>query len=121
MGPGNGMKPRIAKQDLVALPLAVRMLYQRVYGALPPPAHLVERLNGLAYCLARSGDVYAIDPGKEAPRRLSRREIAAGHFRNGGKELHFIDERAPIVQIGVTRRCVEKAVTALLNQAVAEQ
>jgi len=103
------MKPKIAKQDLIALPLAARMLYQRVYGALPPQTHLAERLNGLAYRLARTGDVYAIEPGKDAPRRLSRREIAAGHFRNGGKELHFTDERGPIVHIGVTRRCIEKA------------
>jgi hypothetical protein len=109
------MTLRISKQDLIAVPLAARMLYQRAYGALPPEPHLAERLNGLAYRLARIGAVYAIEPGKDAPRRLSRREIACGHFRHGGKELHFLDERAPIVDIGVTRQCLEKALTAFFT------
>jgi hypothetical protein len=97
------MTLRLSKRDLIAVPLVVRMLYQRAYGALPTEAHLAERLNGLAYSLAQTGAIM--------------RSSLGGHFRYGGKKLHFVDERAPIVRIGVTRQCVEKAVTALRNQA----
>jgi hypothetical protein len=107
----------ISKQDLVSLPFAARTVYQRAYGTAPPDAHLAERLNGLAYCLAQTGAVYAMDERLSAPRRLSREELASAHFRHGGKELHFLDDRAPILEIGVTRECMDKAVTALINQA----
>jgi hypothetical protein len=109
---------RISKDELIPVPLAVRIVYQRAYGAAPPEAHLSERLNGLAYRLARHGRVYAIAAKGMPPRRLSREEIASGHFRHGGRELHFLDERAPLLHIGVTQDCIEKAVRALLfNQA----
>ena len=107
----------ISKQDLVSLPFAARTVYQRAYGAAPPDAHLDERLNGLAYRLAQWGGVYAMDERMSTPRRLSREELANGHFRHGGKELHFLDERAPILEVAVTRDCMDKAVTVLMNQA----
>jgi hypothetical protein len=108
----------ISKHELIPVPLAARIVYQRAYGEAPPQAHLSERLNGLAYRLASHGRVYAIAAKGAPPRRLSREEIAAGHFRHGGRELHFLDERAPLLHIGVTQECIEKAVKALLlNQA----
>jgi hypothetical protein len=96
--------------------LAARMLYQRAYGDPPPEPHLDERLNGLAYVLARSGGMYAIEHGRRSPRRVSRDEVASGHFRRGGRELHFLDERAPLVELGVTPACIAKAVDALLTE-----
>jgi hypothetical protein len=107
----------ISKHELVPLPLAARIVYQRAYGALLPEVHLTDRLNGLAYYLAGLGRVYAIEDNTSAPRWLSGDEIASGHFRNGAKELHFLDERAPLLHIGVTQECIERAVNALLNQA----
>lgn len=91
------------------------MLYQRVHGALPPEPHLADRLNGLAYRLACLGGLYAIGGKHSAPRRLSREEVARGYFRNGARELHFLDERAPILQIGVTQESIERAARALLT------
>jgi hypothetical protein len=111
------MTVRVSKRELIAIPLAARMVYQRAYGRLPPQPHLAERLNGLAYCLAQAGGVYVIEKGAAAPRRLSADEIACGHFRNGGRELHFLDERTPIFHLGVTESCLEKAVRALVGQA----
>jgi hypothetical protein len=96
--------------------LAARMLYQRAYGDAPPEAHLDERLNGLAYVLARSGGMYAMEEGRKSPRRVSRDEMASGHFRHGARELHFLDERAPLAHIGVTPACIAKAVEALLAE-----
>jgi hypothetical protein len=108
----------ISKHDLIPVPLAARIVYQRAYGAGPPEAHLSDRLNGLAYCLASVGGVYAIEEDKTKPRPLSSDEIACGHFRNGGKELHFLDQRAPVLHLGVTRECIEKAVRAIALQGI---
>jgi hypothetical protein len=102
------------KPELIPVAFAARMLYEQAYGASPPDAHLIDRLNGLAYWLARYGEVYATDARRAAPRRLSPEDIARGHFRHGGSELHFLDERAPIVQLAVTRECIENAVKGLL-------
>ena len=94
--------------------LAARAVYEQAFGAALPDAHLLDRLNGLAYCLARFGRVYAIDQRRPTPRRLSSEEIACGHFRHGGRELHFLDERAPILHLAVTPECIDKAVKGLL-------
>ncbi len=94
--------------------LAARAVYEQAYGAALPDPHLLDRLNGLAYCLARFGRVYAIDERRATPRRLSAEEIACGHFRHGGKELHFLDQRAPIRHLAVTRECIDRAVKGLL-------
>jgi hypothetical protein len=112
------MAARISKHDLIPVPLAARMVYQRAYGASPPEAHLEERLNGLAYRLASAGGVYAMEGPKSGPRRLSPGEIASGHFRNGGQELHFLDERAPIRHLGVTQECIEQAVRAIALEGI---
>ena len=102
-----------SKLDLVPLALAARMVYQRAYGMPPPEPHLADRLNGLAYSLARLGSLYAIEEGRSAPRRLWREELACGYFRDGGRELHFLDERAPILNMGVTRESIDSAVEGL--------
>ena len=108
----------ISKHDLVAIPVAARIVFQRAYGRSPPKTHLADRLNGLAYCLASLGRLYAIERRKAAPRPLSREELQCGYFRNGGRELHFLDERAPVLHIGVTEASIEGAVSALRrNQA----
>jgi hypothetical protein len=104
--------------DLIPVALAARMVYQRAYGVSPPDAHLMERLNGLAYRLASLGGVYALDARRGSCRRLRSRELACGHFRNGGSELHFLNERAPILQLGVTKQCIEKVVDALLGRGL---
>jgi hypothetical protein len=104
-------------KNIIPVALAARLLYERAYGASPPDAHLAERLNGLAYRLARSGRVYALEAGRSAPRRLSRDEIARGHFRHGGRELHFLDGRAPILRLGVSEDAIESALNALRNPA----
>jgi hypothetical protein len=112
------MAGRISMQDLVPVPLAARIVYQRAYGAAPPAAHLSDRLNGLAYWLASAGGMYAVEGGKAVPRRLSSDEIGSGHFRNGGKELHFLDQRAPILHLGVTQECIEKAIRAIALEGI---
>jgi hypothetical protein len=111
----------ISRQALVPVPLAARMLYQRVHGALPPDLHLADRLNGLAYRLARRCGVYAMDGTRSSPRWLSPEEVALGYFRYGAKELHFLDERTPLRAIGVTRECIEAAARVLLAGEAEEE
>jgi hypothetical protein len=103
-----------ARHELIPVALAARVVYQQAYGALLPDAHLLDRLNGLAYWLARFGRLYALDERRSAPRRLSREELARAHFRHGGRELHFLDERAPILHLAVTKDCIDKTVRGLL-------
>lgn len=104
----------ISRQTLVPVSLAARMLYQRVHGAVPPQPHLAERLNGLAYRLARLGCLYSLEGKRSSPRRLSPDEIAGAYFRHGATELHFLDARPPLAAIGVTRECIEAAARVLL-------
>jgi hypothetical protein len=111
----------ISRQALVPVPLAARMLYQRVHGVMPPDLHLADRLNGLAYRLARLGGVYALDGKRSSPRRLSAGEVAGGYFRYGAKELHFLDGRTPLRAIGVTQACIEAAARVLLAGEQAEE
>lgn len=50
-------------------------------------------------------------------RRLTQEELRSGHFRKGGRELHFIDGRAPIDNIAVPNGSVAEVVR-LLGSAV---
>jgi hypothetical protein len=102
--------------DLIPVALAARTVYERAYGTSPPDPHLPERLNGLAYLLASSGGLYAMDPHGASARLMSRAELAAGHFRNGATEFHFLDERAPILHLGVAADRLQEVVAALLRQ-----
>jgi hypothetical protein len=103
--------------DLIPLSLATRLVYLRAYGAAPPSAHLLSRLNGLAYSIAEFAAIYAMGATHEPPRQLSREELATGLFRGGGSELHFLDQRPALTLIGVTEEGIAKTVDALLASA----
>jgi len=105
--------------DLVPVPLAARMVHLRAYGMPPLEPHLTEHLDSLAYGLARQGILYAMVGGAPAPRSLAAEELACGYFRHGGKELHFLDARAPIFELAVTRESIESAADALRRSRAA--
>ena len=109
---------RLWQLDLVPVPLAARMVHLRAYGMPPPEPYLAEHLDSLAYGLAREGVLYAM-AGEPAPRRLAPEELACGYFRRGGKELHFLDERAPILEVAVTRESIERAAEVLRRSRAA--
>ena len=110
---------RLWQLDLVPVPLAARMVHLRAYGMPPLEPHLTEHLDSLAYGLARQGILYAMVGGAPAPRPLAAEELACGYFRHGGKELHFLDERAPIFELAVTRESIESAADALRRSRAA--
>lgn len=111
----------MSRHELIPIALAARILYQRVHGALLPEPHLAERLNGLAYRLARLGGVYSLGGKHSTPRRVSPSEVAKGYFRYGAKELHFLNGRAPLAAIAVTEQCIEAAARAMAADAESEE
>jgi hypothetical protein len=111
---------RVWQLDLVPVALAARMVHLRAYGMPPPEPHLAEHLDSLAYGLVREGILYATAGGEApAPRPLAPEELACGFFRHGGKELHFLDGRAPILELAVTRESIERAADALRRSRAA--
>ena len=104
----------MSRHELIPLSLATRLVYLRAYGAPPPSAHLLNRLDALAYSIAEFAAIYAMDAAHEPPRQLSREELATGLFRGGGTELHFLDQRPALTLIGVTEEGIAKTVDALL-------
>jgi hypothetical protein len=108
-----GLPSAISSEDLVPLPFAVRMVYLLGHGFGPPAAHLLYRLDGLAYSLAAACTLYVLEGPELPPRPLRPDELASGHFRNGAQEFQFLDDRQPITHIGVTRDGIEKAITSL--------
>ena len=87
--------------NLVPLPLATRHVYLCVEG-YAPTARLKDRFDRLGRLLASLGGLYVMEDPGEAPRPLSREELARGTFRAGADVL-------------VTYECIEKAISELLG------
>jgi hypothetical protein len=100
------------REDLIPLALAVRIVYLQTRGN-GAAAHVLERLNAVAYSLAGIGAIYAIDGPYRLARPLSREELAAAVFRQGATEMHFLDDRPMLKRIAVTRESVEKTIKVM--------
>lgn len=100
------------RQDLIPLALAVRIVYLQTPNSRPA-AHVMERLDAVAYSLAEVGAIYAIVGQYRLARRLSREELAAGIFRHGATELHFLDDRPMLTNLAVTRESVKKSIKVI--------
>jgi hypothetical protein len=96
------------------LQVATRTVSERVYGdgPIPDPG----RLLGIAHAMAALVPLYACGINGEGVRRLTNRELLVGHFRFDGRELQFMDGRAPITEIAVEQSRVDEVV-ALLTSA----
>jgi len=104
---------------LIPLGLAVGLIRSKVYAEGKStgrdPGHTVD-LNALAAFAAATVPVYeyATNPSK-APRALLPSELECGMFRDGGKELRFIDGRATKCYLALNALDVE-CVTSLLRE-----
>lgn len=101
---------------LIPLGLAVGLVRSKVYAERRLTGQgLKADLNVLASFIAGTVPVYeyATDPSK-APRALRRSELEGGMFRDGGKELFFIDGRATKRYLAVNAVDVE-CVTSVLR------
>jgi hypothetical protein len=103
------------RHSLIPLGLAVDLIRHKVHGERPPAQRNAEAdLNALASFMAATMTLYEYDGDPSRPARtLAPRELEGGLFRNGGKELQFLDGRATKRLLAVTALDVECA-TALL-------
>ena len=103
------------RHSLIPLPLAAAVIQHKVYGERPPAQRNAQAdLDGLAYFIAATMALYEYDDDRSRPaRRLASRELEGGLFRDGARELHFLDGRASKRLLAVTALDVECA-TALL-------
>ena len=101
---------------LIPLALAVTVVRHRVYGTrqITDQGPLGD-LNMLANFIACAVAIYEYfdDPSKP-PRVLDRAALEGGIFREGGKEIHFLDGRPPKSLLAVTDADLQRA-TALLK------
>ena len=97
------------RHSLIPLPLAVEVIRHKIHGERPPAHQKAHAdLDSLAYFLAATMILYEYhdDPCSPA-RRLERQELEGGLFRNGAKELHFLDGRPSKRLLAVTALDVE--------------
>ena len=102
---------------LIPLGLAVGLVRSKVYAErrLTDQGFMGD-LNILASFVASTVPVYeyATDPSR-APRVLRRSELEGGMFRDGGKELRFIDGRATKRYLALNALDVECVTSLLLD------
>jgi hypothetical protein len=81
---------------LVPLELAVRHIFKNVYG----PVTSLDKLNGLAMAIAALATIFQSDKeSTKLPRAIPASVAFSGMFRGGGKELRFVDGRAPLLAL----------------------
>jgi hypothetical protein len=102
---------------LLPLTLAVGLVRNKIYNdrSLTDQGREGD-LNMLANLIAEVVPLYeySIDPSR-LPRALRRHELVGGLFRDGAKELRFIDGRAPLRHMAVNATDLE-CVLALLRE-----
>lgn len=76
---------------LLALPLAILVLRERVYRAQPPRAKERADANALAALIAGAIRLWECAEDPAVPPTLVRHDPRKGRFRDGGRELHFFD------------------------------
>jgi len=99
-----------AADTLVPLELAVPLIFWEVYGSMGS----IDKLNGLAMAVAALATVY--QSNKESPmvaRVVPPSVMFSGMFLGGGKELRFVDGRAPLVSLGVKAEDVSYVIGVL--------
>jgi hypothetical protein len=99
--------------------MATLLIRHKVHGERPPAHRNAQAdLDALACFIAGSMMLYEYDADpSRAPRRLARQELEGGLFRNGAKELHFLDGRASKRLLAVTALDLECATAVLADPA----
>lgn len=99
------------RDALMPLSLATRAVHAVVY-----PHDLAEtsRLLGIARVMAALIPMYAYHPRNcRELRRLTAEELLEGSFRHNTHELHFIDDRAIVVDVAVESAAVAEVIAVL--------
>jgi hypothetical protein len=102
---------------LVPLELAVRYIFKEVYGPVNSP----DKLNGLAMAIAALATIFQSD--KESTNlacAIPSAVALSGMFRGGGKELRFVDGRAPLASLCMKAKDVPHVVAVLRQGMTAD-
>ena len=106
------------RSKLVPMDVAVKLVWSSVYEATTSAERKEDILNSLATTFSVASPVYEFHTGASIPpRALKKNELEGGIFRNGGKELHFIDGRQPRRNLAVTADEVSATIEALKKAA----
>ena len=76
---------------LLALPLAILVLREKLYSAQASGTKERADANALAALIAGAMRLWECAEDPAVPPRLVRHDPCAGRFRDGGRELHFFD------------------------------
>jgi hypothetical protein len=108
----------ISLHDLMPLDLAVDTIFRRFYAERLRTAvssRDCAHLDGLAYMIAGAWPIYAYEENGNSFRQVSAEEVSQALFRSGGKEMRFVDGRAPLRRLAVHTQTVGAAVTMLAD------
>jgi hypothetical protein len=99
--------------DLVPMEEAALLAYISAAGI----DRTITRLhrNEMAQTLAQLVTVYSLSQDGQRIRRLTAADLQDGIFADGGRNVSFRDERAPISRLAVTRAAIRAAAAALKN------
>lgn len=106
---------RVSLHDLMPLDLAVLTISRRVYEARSVSSRDFGHLDGLAYMIAGVWPIYVYEEHGTGFRRLTSEEISHAIFRSGGKEMRFVDGRAPLQRLAVHAETVSAAAAILAD------
>ena len=83
--------PKPSTHGLLALPLAIVVLREKLYRARSSGDAEQADANALAALIAGGIRLYECAEDPAVPPRLVRHDPRKGSFRDGGRELHFLD------------------------------
>ena len=105
---------------LLPLELAVRTIFRRVYEerlAQAVSSRHDAHLDGLAYTVASLSPIYVCqDLAGKNVRRLSGEELSTGLFRDGARDMHFMDGRPPLRGLALHVDAVQRIIEILLHE-----
>lgn len=82
---------RPSAHGLLALPLAIVVLREKVYRAQSSASKELSDANALAALIAGAIRLWECAEDPAVPPKLVRHDPRKGKFRDGGRELHFFD------------------------------
>ena len=99
---------------LVPMSLAVTLVRAKSQRLRPSAAS--SDLDSIATFIAATVPIYEYSDDPSVPPRMLLDCLSGGLFRNGGRELHFLDGRSTITLVAVQAEDVARVI-AMLNQA----
>ena len=111
--------PRPSAHGLLALPLAIVVLREKVFRAQPSNAKEQADANALAALIAGAMRLWECAEDPAEPPRLVRHAPRKGSFRNDGRELHFFDGTPAKRRLAVQADELAAVIARLLTQSAA--